>query len=256
LKTGRDKADNQTGLFRTTKRSLILSSINIQAPESRTALAELCKSYWHPLYAFARRCGYESSDAEDLTQSFFLHLLEKKALGCFTPVRGRFRSFLLASFKNHISVTRHRDRAAKRGGQIQLFSLDAGDREFPHEIGSTECISAETIFDAHWATTLLERARAHLREEYLQNGRGKIFDRLKLFLTDSEQGSANAYETVAEQLGLTIAGVKTLVFRLRKRFTALVRDEVAHTVHDPSEIDAELHALCEALLASQTHASE
>jgi DNA-directed RNA polymerase specialized sigma24 family protein len=256
LKAGRDKSDNQAGLFRTTRWSLILSSISIQAPESRAALAELCKLYWYPLYAFARRSGFESSDAEDLTQSFFLHLLEKKALDCATPLKGRFRSFLLASFKNYMSVARHRNHAAKRGGNIQTISLDAMDREFSHELESNAGVSAETIFDARWASTLLERAQARLREEYFQHGRGNSFDRLKIFLTDAEAGSANAYEMAAEQLGLTIAGIKTLVFRLRKRFSALVRDEVAQTVRDPSEIDAELHSLCEALLSAQSHASE
>jgi DNA-directed RNA polymerase specialized sigma24 family protein len=121
VKAGNSSSTGRKGVFQTTRWSLILNSVDGQAPECRTALSELCKLYWYPLYAFARRSGHDAADAEDLTQSFFLHLLEKEALSRVGPEKGRFRSFLLASFKNHMSVSRHRNRAAKRGEASKSF---------------------------------------------------------------------------------------------------------------------------------------
>jgi RNA polymerase sigma factor (sigma-70 family) len=252
VKTGGDNAVNRAGLFRTTRWSLILGSIDIQTPGSKTALTDLCNLYWYPLYVFARRTGFDGPDAEDLTQSFFLYLLEKKSLGRVTPDKGRFRSFLLASFKNHISNVWRRDQAAKRGGNCQVVSMDLEKGEIEYTRGQVDDVTAEKIYDARWAITLLDRAKNRLFEEYVGNNKRRIYERLKSFLTSTDIEEANSYQKIGQELGITVAGVKTLVFRLRRRFAALLREEVGHTVADPSEIDAELHTLCEALVTAES----
>jgi RNA polymerase sigma factor (sigma-70 family) len=236
--------------FRTTRWSLILNSVNVQAPESRAALSELCRLYWYPLYAFARRSGHDASDAEDLTQSFFLHLLEKEAFSRVGPEKGKFRSFLLASFKNHMSMSWRKGLAAKRGAGCQVVSLDIEDVEHRYELESGDDLTPDRVFDARWATTLLSRATTRLHEEYVEQGKGQTFERLKVFLVKTDSEDTNSYRQIADELGLTAPGVKTLVFRLRKRFAAVLREEVAQTLANPAEVDSELHALCNALLAS------
>jgi len=228
-----------------------LNSADVQAPESRAALSELCRLYWYPLYAFARRSGYDASDAEDLTQSFFLHLLEKEAFSRVGPEKGKFRSFLLASFKNHMSVSWYKGRAAKRGGGYQVVSLDTESAEHRYQLEpADDDLPPDRVFDARWATTLLSRVTTRLHEEYVSQGKGQTFGRLKVFLVKADYEDTNSYRQIAEELGLTAGGVKTLVFRLRKQFAAALREEVAQTLADPAEVDSELHALCDALLAS------
>jgi RNA polymerase sigma-70 factor (ECF subfamily) len=251
VKTGNSNSTGDEDAFRTTRWSLILNSVDVQAPESRRALSELCRLYWYPLYAFARRSGHEPSDAEDLTQSFFLHLLEKEAFGRVGPEKGKFRSFLLASFKNHISVSWHKGRAAKRGGGCQVVSLETESAEDRHQLEPAEDdLTPDRVFDARWATTLLSRVTTRLQEEYASQGKGQTFERLKVFLVKADYEDMNSYRQIADELGLTPGGVKTLVFRLRKHFAAMLREEVAQTLADPAEVDSELHALCDALLAS------
>jgi RNA polymerase sigma factor (sigma-70 family) len=250
VKAGNSSSAGGDGVFRTTRWSLILNSVDVQAPKSRAALSELCKLYWYPLYAFARRSGHDAADAEDLTQSFFLHLLEKEAFTRVGPEKGRFRSFLLASFKNHMSVSWRKGRAAKRGGGCEVVSLDEEEAEYRYRVEPAEDLTPEKIFDARWATTLLARVTSRLREEYVKQGKTEIFERLKLYLVKADQEEVSSYRRVADELGLSVAGVKTLIFRLRKRFTAVLREEVAQTLVDPAEVDSELHALCEALLAA------
>jgi RNA polymerase sigma factor (sigma-70 family) len=256
VKVGNSSSTGGKGVFRTTRWSLILNSVDVQAPESRAALSELCKLYWYPLYAFARRSGHDAADAEDLTQSFFLHLLEKEALSRVGPEKGRFRSFLLASFKNHMSVSRHRGRAAKRGGGCQVVSLDEEDAEHRYRLEPADALTPEKAFEARWATTLLSRVTSRLHEEYVRLGKVQTFERLKVFLVKADYEEMNSYRQIAEELGLSVGGVKTLIFRLRKHFTNLLREEVAQTLADPADVDSELHALCEALLAADSRVCE
>ena len=256
MKAGSSSSAGGKGVFQTTRWSLVLNSVDVQAPECRTALSELCKLYWYPLYAFARRSGHDAEDAEDLTQSFFLHLLEKEALSRVGPEKGRFRSFLLASFKNHMSVSRHRNRAAKRGGDFQVVSLDEEDAEHRYRLEPAAALTPEKIFDARWATTLLSRVTSRLREEYVKQGKVQTFERLKVFLVKADYEDMNSYARIADELRLSVGGVKTLIFRLRKHFTALLREEVAQTVVNPADVDSELHALCEALLTTDSRVTE
>jgi DNA-directed RNA polymerase specialized sigma24 family protein len=237
--------------FHTTRWDLVLNSGNVDSPLFGQALAELCSIYWYPLYAFARHKGYSEPDAQDLTQSFFLHLLEKTSLKQARPEKGRFRSFLLASFQNHISVCRQRAAAGKRGGGYQLVSLDAQEAQERSRLEPADRVTAETLFDAHWAQLLLERVTSLLEDEYHSIGKDHLFDALRCYLGVPEKEKGIGYESVAKGLGLTPAAVKSLVFRLRKRFAMILRHEVAKTVLDPAEIDPEIHALYGALFAAE-----
>jgi DNA-directed RNA polymerase specialized sigma24 family protein len=237
--------------FRTTQWQLVLDSQNCNSPRHCEALAELCSLYWYPLYAFARRKGLEAQDAEDLTQSFFLHLLEKGALQQVRAGKGRFRCFLLASFRNHISVWRQHQVAAKRGGGCRLFSLDAPRAEERYDFEPAADWTAERLFDAHWAKLLLDRVMRRLSEDYRRKGKQMIFERLSGHLRVESELEARSYEASAKVLGLSVAGAKTLVFRMRKHFGRLLREEVARTVVDPADIDAEIRALYQALIAAE-----
>jgi RNA polymerase sigma factor (sigma-70 family) len=250
MRTGNSSSPGVKGVFHTTRWSLVLNSADAETPASRAALSELCKLYWYPLYAFARRSGYDAPDAEDLTQSFFLHLLQKEAFSRVGPEKGRFRSFLLASFKNHMSASWYRGRAAKRGGGYQLVSLDAEDAERRYALEPSDELAPEKVFDARWAMTLLARVTSRLREEYAKQGKVQIFDQLKVFLVKTNGEEMHSYRRVANEMGITVGGIKTLIFRLRRHFTTALREEVAQTLANPAEIESELHALCEALLAA------
>jgi RNA polymerase sigma factor (sigma-70 family) len=237
--------------FRPTRWSVVLLSAQSKVPGSRAALASLCKLYWYPLYAFVRRRGYSPEDAQDLTQGFFLHLLDHKALTHVDPLKGKFRSFLLASIQNYVSKEADRARCLKRGGKMEFVPLDAEKAEGLYRLEQTDYLTPEKIFDARWSLTLLDEAMRRLSAEYSGQGKIAILEALKPLLHPIDSEALPSYEKVADQLGVSIAAVKTLVHRLRKRYTALLRAEVARTVSDPAEIDQEIHALCDALIASE-----
>ena len=214
-------------------------------------MAELCRLYWYPLYIFARRRGHSPEDAQDLTQGFFLHLLERRALTGVDRLKGKFRSFLLASFQNHLSDVGDRARRYKRGGDKEFVQLDAEDAEERYRREPVEFLTAEKIFDARWAMTVLGEALKRLRQEYATAGKTSTFEALRVFLDPNSSTAPPSYDEVANPLELSTGGVKTLIHRLRKRYTALLKEEVGRTVSDPSEIDEEIHALCEAIIASE-----
>ena len=245
------QTDGRVMRFHTTRWDLVLNSGNVDSPLFGKALAELCAIYWYPLYAFARHKGFSQHDAQDLTQSFFLHLLEKTSLKQAHPEKGRFRAFLLASFQNHISVYWQHARTLKRGGGSPVFSLDAQECDVPSRLESTNELTAETVFDAHWGKLLLERVMMRLADEYQIAGKADVFEHLRGYLSITGAETASPYEDAAKELGLSISGAKTLVHRLRKRFTTLFRNEVAQTVLDPTEIDAEIHSLYVAIVATE-----
>jgi len=240
-------SDGRVMGFQSTRWDLVLNSGNIDSPRFEKALAELCTIYWYPLYAFARQKGFSEHDAEDLIQSFLLHLLEKTSLKQAHPEKGRFRSFLLASFQNHISVYLHHARALKHGGGSHLISLEAHQSAEPYRLEST----AEAVFDAHSAKILLERAAMRLEDEYRMAGKTKIFENLRGYLSTTGRKTASCYEDAARELGLSLAGAKTLICWLRKRFATFFCYEASQTVFDPAEIDAEIHVLDVALVATE-----
>ena len=246
-----DSSPARAAEFRPTRWSVVLLSAQSNAPGSRAALAALCRVYWYPLYAFVRRRGYNPEDAQDLTQGFFLQLLGHKALAQVDPLKGKFRSFLLASLQNYLSKETDRARCLKRGGKTELVPLDAENAEDRYRLEATDSLTAEKIFDARWALTLLDEAMSLLSAEYAGQEDIATLEALKPFLNPMDSEAQPSYERVANELEVSVGAVRTLVHRLRKRYTTLLRAEVARTVSDPREIDEELHALCEALIASE-----
>ena len=209
---------------------------------ARSALEKLCATYWYPLYAFVRRRGHSAHDAQDLTQGFFARLLEKNDLASVDRARGRFRSFLLAALDHFLINEWHRARTQKRGGATVLFSFDALDAEsrLRHEPATD---SPEQIYDRRWAMTLLDQVMARLRTEMAGAGKLAHFEALKFCLT----GERTAYAEVGARLAMSEGAVKVAVHRLRERYRALLRAEIAETVATPEEIEDELRALLAAL---------
>jgi RNA polymerase sigma factor (sigma-70 family) len=241
----------EAGQFHTTRWTLVMASAQDQSQTGRAALAALCQIYWYPLYAFARRRGYSPPDAQDLTQGFFLHILEHRALSNVDRLKGKFRSFLLACFQNYLSVEMQRARTLKRGGQCHLISLDLETAENRYLLEPVDGLTAEKIFEARWALTLLEQAMTILRHEYVTKGKESVFETLKVFVGIMESEPEASYEEAAKALGVGVGTVKTLIHRLRKRYLAAVREEVARTVSNPAEIEREIRALCDALIAAE-----
>jgi len=220
--------------FAATRWTIVLAAGHGTSPQAGRALEELCRTYWYPLYAYVRRRGYESHEAEDLTQEFFARLLAKKYLADVDREKGRFRSFLLASLKHFLANEWDRAHAQKRGGGQTLVSLDAETR---YQREPVDEASADKLLDRAWAVALLDQVLARLEME----SEPKQFAALKAFLTVGQD--AIPYAEVAGKLGTTEGAVKVAVHRLRKRYRALLREEIAHTVASPAEIDDEIRHL-------------
>jgi RNA polymerase sigma factor (sigma-70 family) len=237
--------------FHTTHWSVIVAAAQSELPGSRAALSELCAKYWYPLYAFARRRGYAAHDAQDMTQGFFLHLLEHDALHQVHPVKGKFRSFLLASFQNYLTSEAVRARSLKRGGAQEFVFLDAESAESRYRLEPFENLTPEKIFDARWALATLTEAMKKLADEYAAQNRAEVFETLKGYVGTGAIGASQSYSQAAEKLGIGLSAVKTLIHRMRKRYSVLLREAISSTVSDPSEIDEEVRALCEAIIAAE-----
>jgi RNA polymerase sigma factor (sigma-70 family) len=230
--------------FLTTQWSLVAAASAQGDVASRDALEELYRLYCYPVYAFIRRRGHGRQDAQDLTQDFFVHLLEKGTLSRADPERGRFRSFLLGALDYFLAHAAERARAGKRGGGCQLVFLDDDGAENSYQLAAPEGMTAEKVFDARWAAAMIESAFARLRGELEREGKGRLFQALKGFLLGTENAS---YQQIADGLGLSLGAVKTVIHRLRGRYRALLREEVARTVAVPAEVDEELRYLRTAL---------
>jgi DNA-directed RNA polymerase specialized sigma24 family protein len=237
--------------FHTTRWSVVLLSAQSHVPGFQTALSELYRVYWYPLYAHVRRRGYAPEEAQDLTQGFFLHLLEHKTLGRADPLKGKFRSFLLGSLQNYLSTEAERARCLKRGGGVELIPLDLQNAENRYRLEAVDAVTPEKIFAARWALALLGEAMNRLRQEYATPEKAATLEVLKAFLDIRNSKAAPSYEEAAASLQASVGATKTLIHRLRKQYTALVREEIERTVLDPDDIDAEIHELCEALVAAE-----
>jgi RNA polymerase sigma factor (sigma-70 family) len=231
--------------FNTTHWSVVTLAGKVQSPQSALAIEKLCRTYWPPLYAFIRRKGYSDADAEDLTQEFFARLLARNEFEVVDPSKGKFRNFLLAALTHFLSNQRDRERAAKRGGGQQIISLDEMKAEQSRHLEPAMNVTPDKLFDLRWATTVLEQALTHLREEMTEEGRTEQFERLKTFLT--EDPGEGDYAAIAAESGGKAQTVAVTVYRLRQRYRELVRAEVAHTVCNPLEVDEEMRHLLEAL---------
>ena len=227
--------------FSATRWSVVLAA----AGDAEDALAALCRAYWFPLYAFIRRQGIAPHDAEDLTQGFFQHLLAKGALGHVARDKGRFRTFLLASLKHFLADERDHAAAQKRGGGRAAISFDACDAEARYAIEPRDELSPDRLFDRRWALAVIARTLARLRAEFADSGKGALFDALRPLLTGS--GAASTYVELGASFGMTEGAVKVAVHRLRQRYGAALRAEIAETVETAAEIDVELRHLFEAL---------
>jgi RNA polymerase sigma factor (sigma-70 family) len=226
------------GHFAETAWSVVLAAGKGSDPHARGALAELCRVYWPPIYSFLRRRGYNRDDAQDLTQSFFQHILEEETFRRATPERGRFRTFLLGALMRCLADNQARLRTQKRGGGAHFVSVDElAAEELHHQRMTTDLTPAESL-DARWASLLLERALNKVRIEFLGAGKAETFEALSPFLAGEKPDIS--YQEVAQKMGLALAAVKTHIHRLRQQFASAVRYEVLQTVSAPHEVDDEL----------------
>lgn len=237
--------DAQGGHFDTTHWSVVLRAGRETSTECAAALEHLCRSYWYPLYTYCRCHGQSPPDAEDLTQHFFATFLIKNSFSAATPDRGRFRNFLLASFKNFLANEHHRRMTLKRGGRMAFVSLDDTDVETHYRNGAADRATPEHAYDHAWALTLLDKVMRDLKAEYETAGKLASFEKLQVFLTGS-QGDAT-YEHLGAEMGVTESAVKMAVMRLRQRYGQKLRQEIAHTLNDPSAVEEELRHLVAAL---------
>jgi RNA polymerase sigma-70 factor (ECF subfamily) len=233
------------GWFPTTRWTAVLTAADGGALRHGEALEELCRAYWFPLYAFARREGHGPHEAQDVTQEFFSRLLARNYLQMADPSRGRFRSFLLASFKHMLANERRNAARQKRGGGVQVFSLDEQEAEERYRLAPAETESPDRLFERRWAETLLARVLDRLAAEY--SGHAMRFDDLKAFLIEPK-GSA-AFADVATRLGVTESALKSVVHRMRRRYAELFRDEVMQTVESPADVQDEIRHLFATLAA-------
>jgi RNA polymerase sigma-70 factor (ECF subfamily) len=234
--------------FRTTHWSVVLAARDQHSPQAQQALAELCRTYWYPLYAYIRRRGNTPPDAEDLTQGFFERLLAKDYLGDITPGRGRFRSFLLTALKHFLANEWDRAQTRKRGGREVIVSLDDQDAEQRYRFEPVEDVTPETLFEQRWALTVLEHVLARLRAEFVAGEKAGLFDQLKGFLSADQPDCS--YAEIAARLGMQPGTVRVAVHRLRRRYGELLRAEIAETVHDPGAVEDEVRHLIAALARS------
>lgn len=231
--------------FATTHWSLVVAARPDEASQTRArkALEELCRSYWYPLYAFVRNRGYSSSDAQDLTQSFFARIIETGGFATADPERGRFRSYLLGAMKHFLANEWHRAQAQKRGGGVTFLELDALDPEARYALEPAQTNDPDAGFDREWAHESITRAMEKLRADSESSGKRELFQALQASLTGDEP----ARSETAARLGMTEGAVKVAVHRLRQRYRELLRAEIAETVSDPSDIDDEMRHLVAAL---------
>jgi RNA polymerase sigma-70 factor (ECF subfamily) len=238
-------APQPLGRFQTTHWSVVLLAGQEQSAGRAAALEKLCRAYWHPIYAFARRKGCSEEDAKDLTQQFFSRLLERNDFAGVDPQKGKFRTFLLTSFTHFLSNEYDRANALKRGGGKIIFSLDELLSDQLNKFEPAGDCSPANLFDQRWAMAVLERALVQFKTEMSVAGKAGQFDMLKTFLTaDAGEGR---YEGVAQKLGVADASVAVLVHRLRQRYRELVRAEVAETVSSPTELEEEMRHLFQML---------
>ena len=236
---------SHNGGFATTRWTVVLAAGRDRT--SAPALAQLCERYWPPLYSYARRRGYSVEHAQDVTQAFFLRFLEKRYVQSADRQRGKFRSFLLASFKHFLANEYDRERAKKRGGGEQLVSLEIETAEARYAAEPADELTPESLFERHWAQGVLDRAFAALRAECIASGKTATFEALGDYLIGEKQHGG--YAETARLLGTSEGAVKVTVHRLRRRWRDLLREEIGTTVSEDSEIEEEIRYLIAVLTA-------
>ena len=235
----------QGGRFATTRWSVVVAAgQKAGGDDARAALETLCRTYWYPLYVYARRKGHAAEDAADLVQGFFASLLERRAVARADRERGRFRSFLLASLDHYLANEWRRATAQKRGGGAVLVGLDFDDGERRYGLEPSHHLTPDRVYERRWALTLIDAAMGRLRAEYQARDRGDLFATLAGLISGERD---EAYAGVAGRLGMSEGAVKVAVHRLRKRCRELLREEVAQTVAGEAQVDDELGHLLDAV---------
>ena len=237
----------QRPAFVTTHWSVVLTAGRSDTTRAHAALANLCQTYWYPLYAYVRRRGRSPEDAQDLTQAFFARLLERNWVGQADQQKGRFRSFLLSAMNHFLADEWDKARAQKRGGGVLPVPLqfDTAETRYGHE--PADNVTPEQNYERRWALTLLDNVLGRLRSEYDQEGRTELFTALHPCLVGDR--TAQPYGELAVKLGVSEGAVKSAVHRLRQRYRQLLHDEIAQTVANPGEVNEELHHLFAVLAA-------
>jgi len=239
-RTTHDAGAGSGGCFAQTHWTVVFEAARAGTEEARNAFGRLYQAYWQPVYAMIRRRGASASDAEDLGQEFFTDLLTRNALEGLRPEYGRFRCFLIAALKNFLANAYDRAQAQKRGGGIAHVSIDTG-----LAAGQVSKVNhdpaAEAVFDADWAWTVVHRVVTRLEQEYQESGRGELFGELREFLGGAAE--PRSHVEVARQHGITVNAVGVAIHRLRRRYGALLREEVTRTVSAPEEIKDEIRHL-------------
>ena len=238
--------------FASTRWSVVAACNADGAPdlaETEAAVAQLCRDYWPPLYSFVRRRGFSPADAQDLVQGFFTHFLQDKVYAQADSARGKFRTFLLASLKNYITDMWHRENTLKRGGGREFVVLDAeiGAVEELHQTETTVILEEDRHYEQRWATTLVTRALESLGADFRSGSKAKIFEELKPFVCGGK--GLRRQEEVAEDLAMPIDTLRSHLSRMRARYRALLREEVARTIGIADDVDEELRHLSQILIA-------
>jgi DNA-directed RNA polymerase specialized sigma24 family protein len=236
MKAVSDTLQNGGAAFVTTRWSVVLTAQG-RSPAAQDALEKLCRSYWMPLYAFVRRAGFSPEEAQD----FFARFLQRRDVDAVLREKGRLRSYLLVALEHFLTNERQRTRARKRGHGQQLISLDEILSHQRDELEPADTLTADQIYEQRWALTVLEQVFARLGDEFRANGRTPLFERLKELLAD-EPGHPSQAE-IARELGVTENALKQAFHRLRERYRQILREEIAHTVASPGEIEDELRHL-------------
>ena len=253
MKTLAENGSRQPELFPSTHWSVVLAAGRSQAePElARAALAELCQTYWAPLYNFVRSRGYTVDDAQDLTQSFFVYLIERKIYSRVNRQKGKFRSFLLASLKNFLADTSDRQRTLKRGGRQDFLPLHEQQIENAESIFQTHggTRSEDWLFDRSWAEALIATGLERLSADYKSEAKEKLFNELRIFLTSGAE-PLPSYAELAARLGMPESTLRSHVTRLRARYRQVLRTEVRRTVDNEADVEEELHELLRVLTAA------
>jgi RNA polymerase sigma factor (sigma-70 family) len=226
--------------FTTTHWTTVLEAQG-ESPAAQEALEKLCRTYWRPIYGFVRQQGARTEDAEDLTQGFFAVLLERKDLNTVRKEKGRLRSYLLTSVKNFLVGEARHAMAAKRGKGQRLIPLEEIREGERIDVERSDRLTADQIYERRWAFTVLEQVMARLRNEYRSAGNVRFFEQLKKMLMDEPERPSQAQ--VASEFSMTENAVKQAFYRFRQRYQTLLREEIAHTVAMPGDIEDELRHL-------------
>ncbi len=235
---------NQNDRFPTTQWSCVLRAGDIDS-SGQAALEQLCKDYWYPLYAFARRRGLDPDAACDLVQGFLADFIERRDFSKADPVHGKFRSFLRTSCSNYLARTKEHEHALKRGGGRHIVSIDLRDTEGRYLNEPMHEISAERLFERQWALELLQHVLSRFEAESLNAGNAELFAQIRPFLEGGDR--SETYREIAARLEMSEGAFKVAVLRYRRRYRDLLRDEVARTVADPTDVDSEISELLKAL---------